>query len=1243
VVYNIYRRESRSVQVMKASMFRSASGTFFLFLLVSQAALSHAAKVKVEKVEQRGLRANVGTNVAVKKDVRCSGGETKVADVKPECRLKKTKDGEEVEFTFQAYLFEKSCPKFSTAEVKAAIRCWADQSPCKEYSMEDLVSAFEGCSKQKLLADAAKSGVDGGQNAFEKPEKSYTKPVLAFHETFDNKHLTENTDTRGYGGKYANVRFTAPAKWDYGLSSKTGVFESSFLGSSTKSGNALVFNGNAKGVNIDSSGSRYITTQPIDVSEGGVISFYLKDGPDDGDAVCKAKYKAMMKKEGVRIERRETERKLYDNCLARPPCNGHGTGVYSSPCFKNGKWVEGAQKDSDEFKCFDKNNTSQNVCTCKCATGYKEPSCLSLSKKNTNDGYSRCRSVGDPHPNTANGASFNLYDAGEFVWSRHPDVNIEARLVTRPAGRVAVNKGFALRKCGGGTWEDGTLNKNGAMKGPCDTVSMYGCSFHLEEDGKCMSKGRSFTSRLGIKVTGNTISVDGWSIQYSCGSYMDSYLTVKSPRDGKSVGLCGNYGSGGAGSDRSNGQFLATSGSRGSHRTTSREFFEGPLTIKDGKDSYFTCGGFAGPSANGHYHFKRIFSQIKKAGVSTAATAKASMEVRQKMLSRQLMEDHAWSMAHALDPRGDEVSSDEATKICESTIKKCSGLPVADSSAMSACVADYVKVGRDMGKDVLKGACDVVKEDEENAMEDVQANEADEKLELVDDVALRMPGKTDPVVQWCVEDCKYPETKQCLAAKLDLRNNPMSKMTLEQINKLCIWKQLKAFPAKLYAESNWTKDWRLVTLRIPQEAIDAQLKPRNPANKGQKMQLRIFQEAHTCYCCDVFGVDDIKVTTGGWPVRILADEQFSLYADGNLIGSGEYGELKEIYRFRVDPTSRSFAVHVKGEGKGRAGFIATIGDSIVSSSTWKCKDLFEAPGVVDPNLEKYLSDKVNDDDWGRAVEMGTNQGEGTPPWGSVPGLASKAFWTYTHAGYQKGKTSAVCRVDAQKAWHSYSKDHLAASRWSCKSMKNRQSPFMIHLTDKVMKFALAMSSDTSTDAKSVQRIGSTVTSYDDEPNVATILMKVSVGEFLEKAEEGAMIKAAILRLFVTDPSTTAFKYCKNTVSWKASEVTYDEFHKSIQPKLTDCRTMKANVKNEYVPLDITDWVRDWASDRKKNFGFTIIHEGVQKDAVGFATSSSKGDSIGNRPRLSLSCHGDHIVSDMVFKSPKVSLRRTTKK
>ena len=92
------------------------------------------------------------------------------------------------------------------------------------------------------------------------------------------------------------------------------------------------------------------------------------------------------------------------------------------------------------------------------------------------------------------------------------------------------------------------------MKGPCETVSMINCNFQVETaDGKCMSKGRSFTTKLGIRVTHNTISVDGWSIQYSCGHYFDSYLTINSPRDGRSQGLCGYYGKQGAGEDRKNG------------------------------------------------------------------------------------------------------------------------------------------------------------------------------------------------------------------------------------------------------------------------------------------------------------------------------------------------------------------------------------------------------------------------------------------------------------------------------------------------------------------------------------------------------------------------------------------------------------------------------------------------------------------------------------------------------------------
>ena len=179
--------------------------------------------------------------------------------------------------------------------------------------------------------------------------------------------------------------------------------------------------------------------------------------------------------------------------------------------------MEGARLAKDEFDCHDPEAIS---CTCKCNIGYKAPDCKVGSRPNTRDGYSRCRSVGDPHPNTANGAFFNIYDAGEFVWSRHPDVMVEAHLMTSPRGRVAVNKGMSIRKCAG---KGG--NKDGKMEGPCETVSMVNCNFKLESDGQCFFQGRSFT-QPGIKVTGNTISVDGWSIQYSCGGYMDSYLTI---------------------------------------------------------------------------------------------------------------------------------------------------------------------------------------------------------------------------------------------------------------------------------------------------------------------------------------------------------------------------------------------------------------------------------------------------------------------------------------------------------------------------------------------------------------------------------------------------------------------------------------------------------------------------------------------------------------------------------------------
>ena len=44
-----------------------------------------------------------------------------------------------------------------------------------------------------------------------------------------------------------------------------------------------------------------------------------------------------------------------------------------------------------------------------------------------------CRSVGDPHPNTADGVYYDIYDAGEFKYFEHPESTTDVHLLTRMA------------------------------------------------------------------------------------------------------------------------------------------------------------------------------------------------------------------------------------------------------------------------------------------------------------------------------------------------------------------------------------------------------------------------------------------------------------------------------------------------------------------------------------------------------------------------------------------------------------------------------------------------------------------------------------------------------------------------------------------------------------------------------------------------------------------------------------------
>ena len=126
-------------------------------------------------------------------------------------------------------------------------------------------------------------------------------------------------------------------------------------------------------------------------------------------------------------------------------------------------------------------------------------------------------------------------------------------------------------------------------------------------------------------------------------------------------------------------------------------------------------------------------------------------------------------------------------------------------------------------------------------------------------------------------------------------------------------------------------------------------------------------------------------------------------------------------------------------------------------------------------------------------------------------------------------------------------------------MRNRQSPFSISLSEKKIKFAQPKySEDDGTLSKKVSPVTSSVVSYAEKSKVSTILLKLAIGDIVEKTEEGAMVKTAILRLFVTDPSEKPFQYCMNNRPWKANSITFNTFNATIANTVEDCRGRKSH-------------------------------------------------------------------------------------
>ena len=85
-----------------------------------------------------------------------------------------------------------------------------------------------------------------------------------------------------------------------------------------------------------------------------------------------------------------------------------------------------------------------------------------------------------------------------------------------------------------------------------------------------------------------------------------------------------------------------------------------------------------------------------------------------------------------------------------------------------------------------------------------------------------------------------------------------------------------------------------------------------------------------------------------------------------------------------------------------------------------------------------------------------------------------------------------------------------------------------------------------------------------------------------------------------------------------------------------CVTAKAEKKNEWIDLDISDWMREWVTKPESNFGMVFMPTG--KDTASFI--SHLDPDANQRPRLTLSCHGDRTDSSHVFKATKAYLEKS---
>ena len=150
-----------------------------------------------------------------------------------------------------------------------------------------------------------------------------------------------------------------------------------------------------------------------------------------------------------------------------------------------------------------------------------------------------------------------------------------------------------------------------------------------------------------------------------------------------------------------------------------------------------------------------------------------------------------------------------------------------------------------------------------------------------------------------------------------------------------------------------------------------------------------------------------------------------------------------------------------------------------------------------------------------------------------------------------------------------------------------------------------------------------------------MVLRFKLKDMMDKATDGALIKVAKLRLY-TNRAGVPMSVCSLETPQNAGNDALKSDWKTVSYNIAQAATKTGcisvtSVENDFVKIDVTNWLRIWRTDPEQNIGLYITTPSKSGD-VDVAAPDMPAKSADLRPRLSLSCHGDQADSEMVFKS-----------